>query len=167
MLGSAARTGCRSPILTTARSHFFGGRYLELALHERIHYTNSFDDAGLPGEMQVSLAMKKVSVGTELTIVLEGMPEAIPAEACHLGWEESLAQLVRLVEAEIADQGCTSECRRRRAYPTRPVLRRPRRGGARVLQGGAEVELLMCYQDNPESPQTSKSPPGPGNKVMR
>jgi uncharacterized protein YndB with AHSA1/START domain len=88
---------------TTGNSHSFGGRYLELAPHERIRYTDKFDDANLPGEMTVTVTLKKVSVGTELNVVQEGVPEVIPAEACYLGWQESLAQLAKLVEPEIPD----------------------------------------------------------------
>ena len=88
---------------TTGHSHAFGGKYLELVPHERIRYTDSFDDPNLPGEMQTTISLKQVSCGTELNIVQEGIPEAIPAEACYLGWQESLTLLARLVEAEIAD----------------------------------------------------------------
>ena len=89
---------------TTKSSHSFGGRYLELVTNERIRYTDKFDDPNLPGEMQTTVTLKKVSVGTELSIVQEGVPEVIPAEACYLGWQESLTQLAKLVEAEIPDQ---------------------------------------------------------------
>src|SRR5690348_8958671 len=82
---------------TTGRSHSFGGRYLELVPNERIRYTDRFDDPNLPGEMQVTVTLKKVSCGTELHIVQEGVPDVIPAEACYLGWQESLAQLARRV----------------------------------------------------------------------
>jgi len=85
---------------STGRSHSFGGRYLELAPSERIRYTDAFDDANLPGEMQVTVTLKKVSCGTELNVVQEGVPEVIPAEACYLGWQESLEQLAKLVEPE-------------------------------------------------------------------
>ena len=78
---------------TTGKSHSFGGKYLELKPNERIRYTDKFDDPNLPGEMQVTVTLKKVSCGTELTIVQEGVPDVIPAEACYLGWQESLAQL--------------------------------------------------------------------------
>lgn len=88
---------------TTGRSHSFGGRYLELKPHERIRYTDSFDDANLPGEMQVTVTLKKTAFGTELNVVQEGVPEIIPAEACYLGWQESLTLLAKLVEAEIPD----------------------------------------------------------------
>ena len=90
---------------TTGRSHSFGGTYLELIPNERIRYTERFDDANLPGEMQTTVTLKQVSVGTEVTIVQEGVPAAIPAEACYLGWQESLALLARLVEPEIPDGG--------------------------------------------------------------
>jgi len=83
----------------TGKSHSFGGRYLELRPHERIRYTDSFDDPDLPGEMQTTVTLKKVSCGTELNIVQEGVPDVIPAEACYLGWQESLALLAKLVEA--------------------------------------------------------------------
>ena len=88
---------------TTGRSHAFGGDYLELVPHERIRYTDSFEDPGLPGEMQTTIALKRVSVGTELQIVQEGVPAVIPLEACHLGWQESLTLLAKLVEADIPD----------------------------------------------------------------
>src|ERR1700752_1656555 len=86
---------------TTGDSHSFGGEYIELAPYERIRYTDRFDDPKLPGEMQVTISLRKVSTGTELHIVQEGGPEAIPAEACYLGWQESLSLLANLVEAEI------------------------------------------------------------------
>ena len=89
---------------TTGKGHSFGGTYLELEPHERIRYTDKFDDASLPGEMQTTITLKKVSCGTEVTIVQEGLPAAIPAEACYLGWQESLVSLAKLVEAEIPDQ---------------------------------------------------------------
>jgi uncharacterized protein YndB with AHSA1/START domain len=88
---------------TTGKSHSFGGRYLELTPNERIRYTDKFDDPNLPGEMLTTVTLKKVSVGTELNVVQEGVPEVIPAEACYLGWQESLVLLGKLVEAEIAD----------------------------------------------------------------
>jgi uncharacterized protein YndB with AHSA1/START domain len=88
---------------TTGKSHSFGGRYLELTSNERIRYTDKFDDPNLPGEMQTTVTLKKVSVGTELNVVQEGVPEVIPAEACYLGWQESLTLLAKLVEAEIPD----------------------------------------------------------------
>jgi uncharacterized protein YndB with AHSA1/START domain len=86
---------------TSGNSHSFGGRYLELVPGERLRYTDRFDDANLPGEMQVTVKLRKVSCGTEIDIVQEGVPDVIPAEACYLGWQESLAQLAKLVEPEI------------------------------------------------------------------
>jgi uncharacterized protein YndB with AHSA1/START domain len=86
---------------TTGNSHSFGGSYLELVPHERLRYTDKFDDPNLPGEMQVTVVLKKVSCGTEVNIVQEGVPAVIPAEACYLGWQESLTQLAMLVEPEI------------------------------------------------------------------
>jgi len=88
---------------TTGQSHSFGGKYLELVPHERIRYTDIFDDPNLPGELQVSVTFKKVSVGTELNVVQAGVPEVIPPEACYLGWQESLTLLAKLVEADIPD----------------------------------------------------------------
>lgn len=88
---------------TTGKSHSFGGEFLELVPHERIRYTDKFDDPNLPGEIQVTVTLKKVSVGTDVNIVQEGLPEVIPAEACCLGWQESLTLLAKLVEAEIPD----------------------------------------------------------------
>lgn len=89
---------------TTGKSHSFGGTYLELKPHEHIRYTDKFDDPNLPGEIQTTITLKKVSCGTEVNIVQEGIPPAIPAEACYLGWQESLTLLTKLVEAEIRDQ---------------------------------------------------------------
>jgi uncharacterized protein YndB with AHSA1/START domain len=86
---------------TTGLSHSFGGTYLELKPGEGLRYTDKFDNPHLPGEMQVTVALKKVSVGTDVSIVQEGIPDAIPVEACYLGWQESLRNLVRLVEPEI------------------------------------------------------------------
>jgi len=88
---------------SSGKSHSFGGRYVELTPHERIRYTDAFDDPNLPGEIQVSITLKKVSCGTELSIVQEGVPDVIPVEACYLGWQESLILLAKLVEAEIPD----------------------------------------------------------------
>ena len=88
---------------TTGKAHSFGGTYTELVPHERIRYTDTFDDPNLPGEMRVTVNLKKVSVGTELTIVQEGIPDVIPAEACYLGWQESHTLLAKLVEAEIPE----------------------------------------------------------------
>ncbi len=86
---------------STGQSHAFGGEYLELVPHERLCHTDRFDDANLPGEMKTTLTLAKVSCGTELNVVQEGIPEAIPTEACYLGWQESLALLAMLVEAGI------------------------------------------------------------------
>ncbi len=88
---------------STGRSHSFGGAYLELVPHERIRHTDKFDDPNMPGEMQTTITLKKVSCGTELNIVQEGVPDFVPLEACYLGWQESLALLTMLVEAEIPD----------------------------------------------------------------
>jgi uncharacterized protein YndB with AHSA1/START domain len=86
---------------STGHGHSFGGEYLELVPNERIRHTDKFDDPNLPGEMQVTVSLKKVSCGTELTIVQEGVPEVIPLEACYLGWQESLTLLAQLVEPDI------------------------------------------------------------------
>ena len=88
---------------TSGGSHSFGGEYLELVPHERLRWTDKFDDPNLPGQMTVTVSLKKVSVGTEVNIVQEGIPDVIPAEACSLGWQESLALLAKLVEAEIPE----------------------------------------------------------------
>jgi uncharacterized protein YndB with AHSA1/START domain len=88
---------------TSGKSHSFGGEYRELVPHERLKWTDRFDDPNLPGEMVVTVTLKKVSVGTEVNIVQEGIPDAIPAEACVLGWQESLVLFGQLVEAEIPD----------------------------------------------------------------
>src|SRR5437764_12575596 len=85
---------------TTGNSHSFGGEYLELLPNERIRHTDKFDEPNLPGTMQVTVSFRKVSCGTELNVVQEGIPEAIPLEACYLGWQQSLALLAQLVEAE-------------------------------------------------------------------
>jgi uncharacterized protein YndB with AHSA1/START domain len=90
---------------TTGEGHSFGGTYHELVPGERIRYTDKFDAPGLPGEMQVTVTLKKVSCGTELSVVQEGVPDAIPPEACFLGWQESLILLAKLVEAEIPSEG--------------------------------------------------------------
>jgi uncharacterized protein YndB with AHSA1/START domain len=86
---------------TTGKGHSFGGEYLELVANELLRYTDRFDDPNLPGELRITVTLKKVMVGTELTIVQEGIPDAIPTEACYLGWQESLYNLARLVEPEI------------------------------------------------------------------
>ena len=88
---------------TTGHGHSFGGEYRELVPFEKIRYTDKFDDPNLPGEMQTTIALKSVSVGTEMSVVQEGVPAVIPAEACYLGWQESLTLLAKLVEAEIPD----------------------------------------------------------------
>ena len=89
---------------TTGKSHSFGGEYLELAPNERIVHTDKFDDPNLPGVMQTTIVLRKVLVGTEVNITQEGVPAGIPAEACYLGWQESLTLLAQLVEVEIPDQ---------------------------------------------------------------
>lgn len=86
---------------TTGNSHSFGGEYLELVPHERIRYSDKFDDPNLPGEMHVTVTLRKVTCGTDVNIVQEGVPAVIPAESCYLGWQESLGQLATLVEPEI------------------------------------------------------------------
>jgi len=98
-VGGSHRASFRN--FTTGQSHSFGGTYLELTPHERLRYTDKFDDPHLPGEMTVTVTIKKVSVGTELTVVQEGIPDLIPPEACYLGWQESLRNLARLVEPDI------------------------------------------------------------------
>jgi uncharacterized protein YndB with AHSA1/START domain len=86
---------------TTGHSHSFGGTYLELSPGKRLRYTDKFEDPALPGEIQVTVTLTKVSVGTEISIVQEGLPDAIPVEACYLGWQESLRNLAKLVEPNI------------------------------------------------------------------
>jgi uncharacterized protein YndB with AHSA1/START domain len=86
---------------TTGHGHSFGGQYLELVPNERLRYTDKFDDPNMPGEMTVTVTLKKVMVGTELSIVQEGVPDVIPVEACYLGWQESLENLRKLVEPDI------------------------------------------------------------------
>jgi uncharacterized protein YndB with AHSA1/START domain len=98
-LGGTHRMSFRN--FTTGMSHSFGGQYLELLPGERLRYSDKFDDPNLPGEMQVTVTLKEVSVGTELSIVQEGIPDAIPVEACYLGWQQSLRNLASLVEPEI------------------------------------------------------------------
>ncbi len=88
---------------STGQTHSFGGEYLELVPNERLRYTDKFDDPNLPGQMITTVTLTKVSCGTELRVVQEGIPEVIPTEACYLGWQESLALLAMLVEAEIPD----------------------------------------------------------------
>ncbi len=87
----------------TGHSHGFGGTFLELVPHERLRYTDKFDDPNLPGEITVTVTLKAVLCGTEMNIEQAGIPEVIPAEMCYLGWQESLAQLAHLVEPEIAN----------------------------------------------------------------
>ena len=89
---------------STGSSHSFGGEYLELVPSERIRYADRFDDPNLPGTMHVTVSLKSVSCGTEVSIVQEGVPEVIPVEMCYLGWQESLEQLAKLVDPEIPDQ---------------------------------------------------------------
>ena len=88
---------------STGHGHSFGGEYRELVPHERIRYSDKFDDPNLPGEMETTVSLRPVMCGTELTVVQEGIPEAIPVEMCYLGWQESLAQLLKLVEPVIPD----------------------------------------------------------------
>jgi uncharacterized protein YndB with AHSA1/START domain len=88
---------------STGQSHGFGGTYVELTPHERIRYIDQFDDPNLPDEMMVTITLKAVSCGTELHVAQEGLPDVIPVEQCHLGWQESLLLLGKLVEAEVAD----------------------------------------------------------------
>jgi uncharacterized protein YndB with AHSA1/START domain len=98
-VGGSYRMSFRN--FTTGQAHSFGGRYLELVPGERVRYNHRFDDPNLPGEMQTTVTLKEVMVGTEVTIVQEGIPDMIPPEACYLGWQESLRNLARLVEPEI------------------------------------------------------------------
>jgi uncharacterized protein YndB with AHSA1/START domain len=100
-VGSAYRMSFTN--FTTRQSHSFGGEYVELVPHERIRYTARFDDANLPGMMQTTVSLREVSCGTEMSIVQEGIPAMIPVEACYLGWQQSLALLAKLVEAEISE----------------------------------------------------------------
>jgi uncharacterized protein YndB with AHSA1/START domain len=86
---------------TTSQSHSFGGKYIELVPNQRLRYTDRFDDPNLTGEIQVTVTLKPVSVGTELNIVQEGIPDVIPLESCYLGWQDSLQNLAKLVEPEI------------------------------------------------------------------
>ncbi|MDR5837865.1 SRPBCC family protein [Caballeronia sp. LZ034LL] len=87
----------------TSNGHSFGGEYLELVPNEKLCYTDRFDDSNLPGEMRVTVSLRQVSCGTEVSVVQEGIPEAIPVEMCYLGWQESLLQLARLVEPQIPE----------------------------------------------------------------
>ena len=88
---------------SSGKSHSFGGTFLELTPHQLIRYTDKFDDPNMPGEIQTTITLKQVSVGTELNVLQEGVPGVIPAEACYLGWQDSLVLLAKLVEAEIPD----------------------------------------------------------------
>jgi uncharacterized protein YndB with AHSA1/START domain len=98
-VGGAFKMSFRN--FTTGHSHSFGGEYLELVPGQRLRYTDRFDDPNLPGEIRVTVEIKQVLVGTEVQIVQEGIPDAIPVEACYLGWQESLRNLARLIEPEI------------------------------------------------------------------
>jgi uncharacterized protein YndB with AHSA1/START domain len=102
-----AKTGGRYRMsftnFSSGNGHSFGGEFVELVPNERIRHTDKFDDANLPGVMTTTISLRKVSVGTDVSVVQEGVPEAIPPEACYLGWQESLAQLAKLVEPEIKD----------------------------------------------------------------
>jgi len=98
-VGGSHRMSFRN--FTTGHSHSFGGEYTELVPNERLRYTDKFDDPNLPGEMQVTITLKKVAVGTELNVVQEGVPDVIPVEACYLGWQQSLENLAKLVEPDI------------------------------------------------------------------
>ena len=89
--------------LGSGKSHAFGGKYLDLVPNEKIRHTDKFEDPNLPGEMHTTITLKKVSVGTDLTVVQEGVPDVIPADACYLGWQESLRLLASLVEANVPD----------------------------------------------------------------
>ncbi len=98
-VGGSFRMSFRN--FTNGQSHSFGGQYLELSPGERLRYTDKFEDPSLPGDIVVTVILKKVSVGTEIHISQEGLPDLIPVEACYLGWQESLRNLAKLVEPEI------------------------------------------------------------------
>lgn len=98
-VGGAYRMSFRN--FTTGQSHSFAGEYLELVPHERLRYSDKFDDPNLPGQISVTVTLRRAQLGTELNIVQEGLPDAIPQEACYLGWQDSLRNLARLVEPEI------------------------------------------------------------------
>jgi uncharacterized protein YndB with AHSA1/START domain len=98
-VGGSYRMSFRN--FTTGQSHSFGGQYVELLPNERLRYTDKFEDPNLPGEIRVSVTLKRVSLGTEVNIVQEGLPDVIPVEACYLGWQESLRNLAKLVEPDI------------------------------------------------------------------
>jgi uncharacterized protein YndB with AHSA1/START domain len=97
--GGSLRVSFRN--FTTGHSHSFGGQYVELVPGERLRYTDKFDDPNMPGEIRVTVTLRKVAFGTEVNIVQEGLPDVIPVEACYLGWQESLRNLAKLVEPEI------------------------------------------------------------------
>ena len=101
VVGGTHRMSFRN--FTTGKSHSFAGRYLELVPGEKLRYTDKFDDPGMPGEMEVTVTLRKVLVGTEIDIVQAGVPDIIPPEACYLGWQESLRNLAKLVEPEIGE----------------------------------------------------------------
>ena len=98
-VGGSYRMSFRN--FTTGQSHSFGGQYVELLPNERLRYTDKFEDPNLPGEIRVAVTLKRVSLGTEVNIVQEGLPDVIPVEACYLGWQESLCNLAKLVEPDI------------------------------------------------------------------
>ena len=100
-VGGAHRMSFRN--FSTGHGHSFGGEYLELVPNEKLRYTDRFDDPHLPGTLEVTVTLRPVLCGTELSIVQSGIPQAIPVEMCHLGWQESLAQLAQLVEPAIPD----------------------------------------------------------------
>ncbi len=98
-VGGTYRASFRN--FTTGDTHAFGGEYVELIPNERLRYSDRFEDPNMPGEIQVTVTLKKISVGTELSIVQEGIPDVIPLESCYLGWQESLQNLAKLVEPDI------------------------------------------------------------------
>ena len=98
-VGGSYRMSFRS--FTTGNSHFFGGEYVELTPHERLRYTDRFEDPGMPGQLHVTVTLRKVSVGTEINIIQDGIPDVIPLDGCYLGWQESLRNLAKLVEPDI------------------------------------------------------------------
>lgn len=100
-VGGSFRMSFRN--FTTGAGHSFGGRYLELVPGELLRYTDRFEDPNLPGEIRVTVTLRKVALGTDITIVQEELPDVIPVEACYLGWQESLRNLARLVEPEITN----------------------------------------------------------------
>jgi uncharacterized protein YndB with AHSA1/START domain len=100
-VGGSFRMSFRN--FTTGKEHSFGGEYLELVPNEKLRYTDKFDDPNLPGQMDVTVVLKKVMVGTDISIVQDGIPDMIPVEACYLGWQQSLENLAKLVEPNIPD----------------------------------------------------------------